>query len=202
MKKTAIPRTNTEDREHFFEELDKAFNTPATETLILPQVRKNDEPANAFMVSTDPRPTKRQISRTELKDTKQRRSSPVVENVRHTTGVGIRTQPHERSKSAKNLPPAKKRSSGTSLKRLNKESEKQKKSDLLSGMILLFIPNSKNNGLRRLRMTLFAQHGALVRDAWTDDITHIICDKSVSGERVLRDLRWEQFPVLLLDEIG
>ena len=56
-------------------------------------------------------------------------------------------------------------------------------------------------------MNLFAQHGADVRDAWSDEITHVICDKSITGERVLRDLRWEQFPVgssltLLMSQIG
>ena len=71
----------------------------------------------------------------------------------------------------------------------------EKKSELLSGMVLFFIPNSKKNGVRKFRMTLFAQHGADVRDKWSDEITHVICDKSVTGERILRDLRWEQFPV-------
>ena len=47
-------------------------------------------------------------------------------------------------------------------------------------------------------MTLFAQHGAVVRDVWRDDITHVICDENITGERVLRDLQWEQFPVTAL----
>jgi hypothetical protein len=28
-----------------------------------------------------------------------------------------------------------------------------------------------------------------------NDITHVICDVNITGERVLWDLRWEQFPV-------
>jgi len=63
-------------------------------------------------------------------------------------------------------------------------------------MTLYFVPNSKKNGLRRFRMTLFAQHGADVRDEWANDITHIICDKVVTGEKILRDLCLEQFPVM------
>jgi hypothetical protein len=192
-----MSRMTTEKEEQFFQELDRAFNTPATEALIIPQIPNNDAP-DPFIASTDSRQTKRQISHSELKDTKRRRSSLGTENIGKTTGVGIRPRAHERSRSAKRPPPVKRRSSGTSLKQAGKENNKQKKSDLLSGMILFFIPNSKKNGVRRFRMTLFAQHGAGVRDTWTEDITHIICDKSITGERVLRDLQWEQFPVSLL----
>jgi len=77
-----------------------------------------------------------------------------------------------------------------------KHQEQPKKSDLLDGMILFFIPNSKKNGVRKFRMTLFAQHGADVRDVWSEDVTHVICDENIKGERVLRDLRSEQFPVM------
>lgn len=190
--------TGTEEEDQFFEELDRAFHTPATEVLIIPQIRNNDAP-DPSIVSTDPRQTKRHLSDTKLKDVKRRCSALGVGNARNTTGVGIRSRAHEGSKSAKTPLPVKRRSSEKSPKQSDKKGKEQKKSDLLSGMILFFIPNSKKNGVRRYRMTLFAQHGADIRDTWTEDITHIICDKSITGERVLRDLRWDQFPVALLD---
>ena len=108
--------------------------------------------------------------------------------MRHTTGVGVGPAIPK----AATRPSAVKRKSSVSSK---EGAEVEKKSELLSGMVLFFIPNSKKNGVRKFRMTLFAQHGADVRDKWSDEITHVICDKSVTGERTLRDLRWEQFPV-------
>lgn len=51
-------------------------------------------------------------------------------------------------------------------------------------------------------MTLFAQHGADIRDAWSDEITHIICDQNVNGDKVLQVMRWEQIPVPAFSWIG
>ena len=107
--------------------------------------------------------------------------------MRPTTGVGVGPvipKPTRRPSAVK------RKSSGS-----GKDVELEKKSELLDGMVLFFIPNSKNNGVRKYRMTLFAQHGADVRDMWSDEVTHVICDKSIRGDRILRDLRWEQFPV-------
>ena len=107
--------------------------------------------------------------------------------MKHTTGVGVGPVI---PKAVRRPSAAKRKSSGSS-----KDAELEKKSELLDGMVLFFIPNSKKNGVRKYRMTLFAQHGADVRDMWSDEVTHVICDKSITGERILRDLRWEQFPV-------
>ena len=107
--------------------------------------------------------------------------------MKHTTGVGV--GPVVR-KPTRRPSAVKRKSSGSA-----KDVELEKKSELLDGMVLFFIPNSKMNGVRKYRMTLFAQHGADVRDMWSDEVTHVICDKSIRGDRILRDLRWEQFPV-------
>ena len=83
---------------------------------------------------------------------------------------------------------------GRSEKSIHDETPK-KLGNMLTGMVLFFIPNSRKNGVRKYRMNLFTQHGADVRDCWNEDITHIICDKSITGERIMRELQWEQFPV-------
>lgn len=178
---------STEEKKRFFEELDRAFNTPPSQTLILPQLNRK---TTAKPLIKQPSPTflTKRKSIYESQHPKRRKVS--VENT-NTTGVGIRPIRQEKSKPVKRPPPVKTRSS---------ESQKQsdeKISELLSGMVLFFIPNSKKNGVRRYRMNLFARHGADVRDVWSDEITHVICDKSITGERVMRDLRWEQLPVYL-----
>jgi hypothetical protein len=109
-----------EEKKHFFEQLDKAFNTPPTETLVVPKFNEG----------------KRRASKpTGTSNTKKRRtsSSNRMSKTRKTSGS---------------------------------KPEEQKKSNLLDGMVLFFIPNSRKNGVRRFRMTLFPQHGAAVRDVW------------------------------------
>ena len=66
-----------------------------------------------------------------------------------STGVGIWW---EKCRSSKN----------PSLRR-NPE-ERAENSDLLKGMVLFFIPNSKKNGARKIQMILFVQHGADMGD--------------------------------------
>ena len=170
-----------EDKERFFEDLEIAFNTPASQNLILPKV-KNKPP---IQQPSDLLP-KRQTSTCKPNDAKRQKVSI---NHGSTTGVGIRRIVHEKPKRPL---PVKRRPSGA--RKLQSDTI-VKLSELLSGMVLFFIPNSKKNGIRRFRMTLFAQHGADVRGVWSDEITHIICDKSINGERVMREMRWEQFPV-------
>ena len=177
---------NAKDKERFFEELDRAFNTPTSQTLVLPQIQQRKNPSKPLIPATIPSSgPKRHVSTFEVNDTKRRRISSKNTS---TTGVGIRPV-HKKPKPVKRLSPLKRRSSQQS------SNEETKPPGLLSGMVLFFIPNSKKNGVRKYRMTLFAKHGADVRDTWSDDITHIICDKSVTGDRIMRDLRWEQFPV-------
>jgi len=182
---------STKDKKRFFEELDKAFNTPPSQTLILPQLNKKNT-TKPLIEQPSPILPARRKSIYEPQDPKRRKAS--VENI-NTTGVGRRPIRQEKPKPIKRPPPVKKRSS---------ESQKQsdeKISELLSGMVLFFIPNSKKNGIRRYRMNLFARHSADVRDVWSDEITHVICDTSITGERIMEDLRWEQFPVSLLPNV-
>lgn len=158
------------EKERFFEELDIAFNTPSTEPLVIPKFNAGPRASSEV---------KRRVSEPIVTSTKKRRTS--LSDRVSSTGVGARPKPVKR-------PSQTRRTSGS-------KPEEQKKSDLLDGMVLFFIPNSKKNGVRRFRMTLFAQHGAVVRDSWGDDITHVICDEKITGERVMRDLQMEQFPV-------
>ena len=185
---------STEDKQRFFEDLDKAFNTPASQALILPQIKTN-KTTKPLMQQPRPLPKRQGSTSSEVKDFKRQRLS--TENM-NTTGVGIRPVAQEKSKQVKRPSLGKKRSSESQ----KQADEKCKPLGLLTGMVLFFIPNSKKNGVRRLRMTGFAQHGADVRDVWSDEITHVICDKSITGERMMRDLHWEQFPVLVSIEIS
>lgn len=173
------------DKERFFDELDRAFNTPASETLVLPQAEKGDAIAE---VSPGTSGIKRK-SRDEDENQKKRRraSAPVSSQTGVARSTGIeRPTPRRSTTSKKSLTPQQ------SSENLN---DLVKKSDLLNGMILFFIPNSKKNGVRRFRMKLFAEHGAEVRDEWSEEITHIICDNNITGDRILNTLRWEQIPV-------
>ena len=180
---------STEDKERFFEALDRAFNTPASETLVVPQIH-GDAP-KPFGNLPD---LERQELNFKQRPTKRRRTSS-KETLKSSTGVGTRSAGIE---IIKNTSLVQKRSPETSRRSSTNGNENPKKLSLLDGMVLYFIPNSKKNGIRRFRMALFAQHGAEVRHVWSNDITHIICDTSATGERVLRDLHWEQFLVINL----
>ena len=172
----------TADGNKFFEDLERAFNTPTSQTPVLPQIKKQNTPKSTNNISG----LKRHGLKSDDNDAKRRKVS--AEN-NPTTGVGVRTRPVTHDKSKPNKKPL-------ILKRRSEKSEIPKKlGNMLTGMILFFIPNSRKNGVRKYRMNLFAQHGADVRDCWNEDITHIICDKSITGERIMRELQWEQFPV-------
>jgi hypothetical protein len=165
---------STKEKERFFEQLDIAFNTPSTETLVIPKFNAGPRASSEG---------KRRVSEPAVTATVKKQRTSSSERV-SSTGVGARPKPAKRPSSTR-------RTSGSS------KPEEQKKSDLLDGMVLFFIPNSRKNGVRKFRMTLFAQHGAVVRDTWGGDITHVICDEKITGERVMRDLQMEQFPVCL-----
>jgi hypothetical protein len=173
---------NSKEKERFFEQLDKAFNTPSTESLVLPKYDDDD-----VLPTPKEGKTRRASAPTSTTLAKRRRASSGDRVC--STGVGIRPPEQPR--------PVKRRTSvNTKVTRSTIKSE-EKKSTLLDGMVLFFIPNSKKNGVRKFRMTLFAQHGADVRDVWSDEVSHVICDHNVTGERVLRDLCLEQLPVQL-----
>lgn len=176
------------EKERFFEELDKAFQTPRNETLVLPQAEKITAMEN--VPSGIGGTYKRKSTGEEDDETKRRRAS---EPEGLSTGVGIRSVGVERSKPRRSNSSKIRNTSQQSPENVTRE---DRLSDLLEGMVLFFIPNSTKNGVRRFRMNLFARHGADVRDVWNEDITHIICDSNITGERVMRTLRWEQIPVM------
>jgi hypothetical protein len=183
---------STKEKERFFEDLDKAFNTPTTAELVVPKLQKRIEP-DAQTSTYAPQSKRQKLNDTDEIPRKQ--SSSATNDLQSTTGVGTRPFIPEKPKPRRTSSTHKKSLTKTSQTKSDNESQQKKEPGLLDGMVLYFIPNSKKHAVRKFRMTLFAQHGADVRDMWSEDITHIICDKSVTGERVLRDLRWEQFPV-------
>ena len=175
----------TADGNKFFEDLERAFNTPTSQTPVLPQIKKQNTPKSTNNILG----LKRHGLKSDDNDAKRRKVS--AEN-NPTTGVGVRPG---RSKPNEKPLILKRRSSEKS----TIDETPKKLGNMLTGMILFFIPNSRKNGVRKYRMNLFTQHGADVRDCWNEDITHIICDKSITGERIMRELQWEQFPVSLFE---
>lgn len=181
---------NSREKEKFFEDLDKAFNTPSTEKLVVPQVKSDD--ATDESAETRNRFGKRTAS--DEGPGERKRRATVAADTRSSTGVGLRViaeKPKQRRPSVKKSQSLPKTHTIITIN----EKEEPKKSGLFDGMVCFFIPNSKLNGVRRYRMTLFAKHGADVRHEWSEDITHILCDNNINGERILETLRWEQFPV-------
>ena len=164
-----------QDNEKFLDDLDKAFNTPSNEVLVVPRVSPKCSDAEHG------KGKRRRDTHDNENNGKKRRA---CEN--SCTGVGIRTPPTDKSK------PVRKNGG----KRRSMETAEAKLSDLLDGMVLFFIPNSKKNGVRKFRMNLFERHGADVRDTWSSDVTHIICDKNIFAERIVRDLALDEVPVL------
>jgi hypothetical protein len=179
---------SSREKEKFFEDLEKAFNTPSTEKLVVPQVKSDD--ATDETAETRNRIGKRTASDEGPQERKRR--ATVAADTRPSTGVGIRVNAE---KPKPRRPSVKKSQSLPKTHSIVNEKEETKKSGLFDGMVCFFIPNSKLNGVRRYRMTLFAKHGADVRHEWSEDITHILCDNNINGERILETLRWEQFPV-------
>ena len=127
----------TKDKERFFEELDRAFNTPSSQALVVPQIQRHKNPPKPLTPSTSPSSgPKRHVSTSEVNDAKRRKIS--VNNA-STTGVGIR-RVHEKSKPVKKQSPVNRRSSKSSQQ---SSIDAPKLPGLLSGMVLFFIPNSK-----------------------------------------------------------
>lgn len=189
---------STKEKERFFEDLDKAFNTPATQELVLPKLGKRIASETRTSIVT-PEPKRQKTNDTA--EVQQRRSSSTVTALQSTTDVDIRPSKSNNPRPRRTSSTRKKSLTETSEQKSDSKDPQAKEPGLLDGMVLYFIPNSKKHAVRRFRMTLFAQHGADVRHEWSGEITHIICDKSVTGERVLRDLRWEQFPVRFISII-
>jgi DNA polymerase IV len=61
----------------------------------------------------------------------------------------------------------------------------------------VFFPNSDVSPLRRLRIQRAQEYGALWARIWGDNVTHIIVDKGLTFQDVLRHLCLKTFPVSL-----
>ncbi len=62
------------------------------------------------------------------------------------------------------------------------------------GTIMLFIPNSRVNGARRLRMEKVAKYGAVVAASYKQPFTHVIVDKTLTATQVLKLADWTTVP--------
>ncbi|BAE64174.1 unnamed protein product [Aspergillus oryzae RIB40] len=73
---------------------------------------------------------------------------------------------------------------------------------MLTGLSVFF-PNSDVSPLRRLRIQRAQEYGALWARTWGDNVTHVIVDKGLAFQEVLKHLCLETFPkpnIALLDE--
>ncbi|PKY04610.1 putative DNA polymerase POL4 [Aspergillus campestris IBT 28561] len=73
---------------------------------------------------------------------------------------------------------------------------------IFKGLVFFFFPNSDVSPLRRLRIQKAQEYGAVWAKNWGDHITHVIVDKGLTFQEVLKHLTLECFPstVMLLDE--
>ncbi|KAL3460717.1 hypothetical protein BJX64DRAFT_177238 [Aspergillus heterothallicus] len=99
------------------------------------------------------------------------------------------------SKPAAASPPGK-RKRGPSGKMIPEELQ------IFKGLVFFFFPNSDVSPLRRLRIQRAQEYGALWERTWGDNITHVIVDKGLKLEEVLKHLKLESFPsnISLVDE--
>lgn len=61
-----------------------------------------------------------------------------------------------------------------------------------------FFPNTDVNPARRMRITKALEYGASWQREWDDSVTHVVVDKSMNYDQVLRFLKLEALPVRLL----
>ncbi|KAE8394303.1 hypothetical protein BDV23DRAFT_169637 [Aspergillus alliaceus] len=73
---------------------------------------------------------------------------------------------------------------------------------IFKGLVFFFFPNSDVSPLRRLRIQRAQEYGALWARTWGDNVTHVIVDKGLAFQEVLKYLCLETFPpnIALLDE--
>ncbi|KOC09786.1 DNA polymerase POL4 [Aspergillus flavus AF70] len=74
---------------------------------------------------------------------------------------------------------------------------------IFKGLVFFFFPNSDVSPLRRLRIQRAQEYGALWARTWGDNVTHVIVDKGLAFQEVLKHLCLETFPkpnIALLDE--
>ncbi|KAL4752513.1 hypothetical protein BDW72DRAFT_202199 [Aspergillus terricola var. indicus] len=73
---------------------------------------------------------------------------------------------------------------------------------IFKGLVFFFFPNSDVSPLRRLRIQRAQEYGALWAKTWGSHVTHIIVDKGLSFEEILKHLELETIPsdVAVVDE--
>ncbi|KAL4976794.1 hypothetical protein BDW66DRAFT_159417 [Aspergillus desertorum] len=73
---------------------------------------------------------------------------------------------------------------------------------IFRGLVFFFFPNSDVSPLRRLRIQRAQEYGALWAKTWGSHVTHIIVDKGLEFEEILRHLKLETIPsdVAVVDE--
>ncbi|KAL2835779.1 hypothetical protein BJY01DRAFT_66126 [Aspergillus pseudoustus] len=73
---------------------------------------------------------------------------------------------------------------------------------IFKGLVFFFFPNTDVSPLRRLRIQRAQEYGALWERNWGNNITHVIVDKGLKFEEVLKHLSLGSFPpeVALVDE--
>ncbi|RDW76408.1 DNA-directed DNA polymerase IV [Aspergillus mulundensis] len=65
---------------------------------------------------------------------------------------------------------------------------------ILKGLVFFFFPNNDVSPLRRVRIQRAQEYGALWAKTWRDDITHIIVDKGLKYDDILKHLKMETVP--------
>ncbi|KAL4989695.1 hypothetical protein BDW68DRAFT_155989 [Aspergillus falconensis] len=73
---------------------------------------------------------------------------------------------------------------------------------IFRGLVFFFFPNSDVSPLRRLRIQRAQEYGALWAKTWGSHVTHIIVDKGLKFEDILKHLKLESIPsnVAVVDE--
>ncbi|PWY81956.1 putative DNA polymerase POL4 [Aspergillus heteromorphus CBS 117.55] len=73
---------------------------------------------------------------------------------------------------------------------------------IFRGLVFFFFPNNDVSSLRRLRIQRAQDYGAFWERTWGDNVTHVIVDKGLTFQDVLKHLSLETFPadVALVDE--
>ncbi|KAL2845856.1 hypothetical protein BJX68DRAFT_256719 [Aspergillus pseudodeflectus] len=99
------------------------------------------------------------------------------------------------SKTTGTSPPGK-RKRGSSAKILPEQLQ------IFKSLVFFFFPNSDVSPLRRLRIQRAQEYGALWERTWGHNITHVIVDKGLKFEEIMRHLKLGSFPseIALVDE--
>lgn len=74
--------------------------------------------------------------------------------------------------------------------------------ELRTNLRLVFFPNSDVSPVRRLRIQRVQEYGANWARSWGDNVTHVIVDKGLKYEDLVRHMKLDTFPstIALVDE--